>query len=102
MIGLAAATGIAAQLIEFGGAVIVAVAVLRALGALVAGGGIDRARLLIIAGVIGALGFKTAATLLKALQLGSWHATGAFAAIFALRTTIKQLFVWERARLLGR
>lgn len=88
-----------AQLIEFGGALIVALAIVRALLALAAGGGIDQARLLVIAGVIGALGFKTAATLLKALQLGSWRGIGAFAAIFCLRTAIKRLFLWERARL---
>ena len=87
------------QLIEFGGAIIVAVAIGRALHALLAHKGIDAARLAVIAGVTGALGFKTAATLLKALQLGSWSAIGSFAAIFTLRTVIKQLFVWERARL---
>ena len=96
---MAEALAWAAQLIEFGGALIVAAGVVRAVLALFAGQGIDRARLLVIAGVIGALGFKTAATLLKALQLGSWRAIGAFAAIFTLRTVIKRLFLWERSRL---
>lgn len=90
-----------ATVIEFGGALIVALAVVRALWALLSGAGVDRARLLVIGGVIGALGFKTAATLLKALELQSWRAIGAFAAIFTLRTVIKRLFVWERARLLA-
>lgn len=88
-----------AQLIELGGAVIVTWAVLRALAGLAGGRTIEWARLQVIAGTVGALGFKTAATLLKALALDSWHAIGAFAAIFALRTIIKRLFLWERAHL---
>lgn len=88
-----------AALIEFGGAVIVTAGVLRALFALAGAGGIDRARRLVIAGSLGGLGFKSAASLLKALELGTWHAIGAFAAIYSLRTAIKRLFVWEQARL---
>lgn len=88
-------------LIEFSGAVIVTFAVVRALAALVRDGGIDRARLLVIGGTLSALGYKSAATFLKAIELGSWHAIGMFAAILTLRTAIKQLFVWERARILA-
>lgn len=88
-----------AALIEFGGALIVAVAVVRALASLATGGGIDHARLLVIAGSLSALGYKSAATLLKAIELGSWRGIGTFAAIFALRTVIKQMLVWERSRI---
>ena len=88
-----------AALIEFGGAIIVTAAVLRALLALIGAGGIDRARRLVIAGSLGGLGFKSAASLLKALELGTWHAIGAFAAIYSLRTAIKRLFLWEQSRL---
>jgi len=88
-----------AGMIEFGGAVIVAVAVGRALTALAGGAGIERARLLVIAGSLSALGYKSAATLLKAIELGTWHGIGAFAAIFALRTMIKQALTWERSRI---
>ena len=88
----------AAALIEFGGAVIVAWAVLRAL-AVLATSGIDQARLVVIAGSLSALGYKSAATLLKAIELGTWRGIGAFAAIFTLRTAIKQFLTWERARL---
>ena len=88
-----------AALIEFGGAVIVAVAVVRALAGLATGGSIGEARLIVIGGSLSALGYKSAATLLKAIELGSWHGIGTFAAIFTLRTVIKQLLVWERSRL---
>ena len=88
-----------AATIEFGGAVIVVIAVARTLRALATGASIEQARLLMIAGVLGALGFKTAATLLKTIELGTWNSIATFAAIFGLRTMIKQLFVWERARL---
>ena len=91
--------GWAAALIEFGGALIVAVAVARTLILLGAGAGIDQARLALIAGSLGALDFKTAASLLKVLELATWHSVGAFAAILTLRTLIKRLFQWEQARL---
>lgn len=89
----------AAALIEFGGAVIVAWAVVRALVVLAARGSINQARLVVIAGSLSALGYKSAATLLKAIELGTWHGIGAFAAIFALRTLLKQFLTWEGSRL---
>lgn len=88
-----------AAVIEFGGAIIITTGVVRALIALAAGESIGRARLLVIAGALSGLGFKTAATLLKAIELGTWHGIAVFAAIFTLRTFIKQVFVWERTRL---
>ena len=91
--------GTLAALIEFGGATAIALAVLRALAGLAGGRGIARARLLVIAGSLNGLGYKSAATLLKAMELGSWRGIGMFAAIFTLRTLIKQVLVWERSRL---
>lgn len=91
---------ILAALIEFGGAIIIAFAVLRALAGLATGSSIGDARLIVIAGSLSALGYKSAATLLKAIELGSWHGIGAFTAIFTLRTVIKQTLVWERSRLM--
>lgn len=88
-----------AALIEFGGAVIVAAAVVRALAQLTRGAGPDGARRLVIEGALSALGFKTAATALKAIELGTWHGIGMFATIFALRTLIKQALLRERAHL---
>ena len=91
-----------AALIEFGGALIIAVAVARALAALATGSGIEEARLIVIAGSLSALGYKSAATLLKAIELGTWRAIATFAAILTLRTFIKQVLLWERSRLLSR
>ena len=56
-------------------------------------------RLLVADGVIAALGYKTAATLLKTIELQSWSAIGMFAAILTLRTLVKRVLVWEEARL---
>ena len=88
-----------ATLIEFGGALIIAVASVRALIALFVGQGIAMARFLMISGSLNALGFKTAATLLKVIQLGTWQGIGIFAAVLTLRTLIKHLSIWELAQL---
>lgn len=88
----------AAVLIEFGGSLVVVANCLRAMLILAldhAGHGIVRARLLVADGVIAALGFKTAATLLKILELQNWTAILSFAAIFALRTLVKRVLSWE-------
>lgn len=92
---------LAAALIEFGGALVVAVAVIRALLALAAGRGTEPARLLVIDGALTALGFKTAATLLKAIELGTWRSIATFTAILTLRTVLKQFLLWEQ-RHIGR
>ena len=93
----------AAVLIEFGGGLFVVVGCLRGLAALALGGAseaaIVRCRLSVADGVIAALGFKTAATLLKTIELQTWNAILTFAAIFALRTFVKQFLVWEERRL---
>ncbi|MDX7954008.1 DUF1622 domain-containing protein [Lichenihabitans sp. Uapishka_5] len=96
----------AAVLIEFGGSLFVVAGCMRALGALVLSrathAGIVRCRLLVADGVIAALGFKTAATLLKTIELQTWNAILSFAAIFALRTVVKRFLVWEEHRLRSR
>ena len=96
----------AAVLIEFGGSIVVVVGCLRGLLALVKGrgrhAGIVRARLLVADGVIVALGYKTAATLLKTIELQSWSAILMFASILALRTFIKRVLAWEESRLRAR
>ena len=50
-------------------------------------------------GAVASLGFKTAATLLKTLELRSWRAIALFAAILALRTFIKTSLAWDADRL---
>ena len=76
---------------------------LRGLAAMAAGRGthaaIVRGRLIVADGVVSALGYKTAATLLKTIELQTWTAIGLFAAILTLRTLVKRVLVWEEARL---
>ena len=102
---LAGLIGGAAALIEFGGSLVIASACLRGLAALAAGRGthaaIVRARLTVADGVVSALGYKTAATLLKTMELRTWTAIGLFAAILTLRTLIKRVLAREQARLRG-
>lgn len=95
--------GLLAMLIEFGGGLLVVFGCGRGLLRLVAGFGsrdsIVAARLIVADGIVAALGFKTAAALLKTIELRSWDAILMFAAILALRTFIKQVLVREEARL---
>ena len=97
--GLTAAIHLAAVFIEFGGGLFAAAGCVRGIAALVAGrgshAGLVRARLVVADGIIAALGFKTAATLLKTIELQTWNAILAFAVIFTLRTVVKQFLVWE-------
>ena len=98
-----AAISAAAALIEFGGSLVIAIACLCGLAILAACRGTHAAvvcgRLVVADGIVSALGYKTAATLLKTLELQSWNAIGLFAAILALRTLIKRFLVWEELRL---
>ena len=93
----------AAVLIEFGGSVVIAIAVVRGLTAMAVGLGsrhaVVRGRLLVADGAVAALGYKTAATLLKTIELQSWAAIGMFVAILTLRTVVKRVLVWEEGRL---
>lgn len=102
-VSLDALIGIAAELIEFGGSLVVVTGCCRGLYALAvsrgAAGGIVRARLLVADGVIAALGYKTAATLLKTIELQTWNAILVFTATLALRTLVKRVLVWEEGRL---
>ena len=92
----------AAVLIEFGGGLFVVMGCLKGLAALtLAGAGkaaIICCRLYVGDGVIAALGYKTAVTLLKPsnCRLGRHpHVRRDF----ALRTFVKQFLVWEERRL---
>ena len=95
-----------ATLIEFGGGLLVVAGCLNGLWRLVQGLGsrssIVAARLAVAAGIVAALGFKAAATLLKTIELRSWNSILMFVAIFALRTFIKQAVVREEADLQAR
>lgn len=73
-----------------------------ALAGLGRGGSVARARLTVAEGVIVGLGLITAGTLLRTLELRTWNQIAVFSAILALRTLLKRLFAWERARILAR
>lgn len=92
-----------AVLIEFGGGLLVVIGCLRGLARLAAGLGrrtaIVAARLAVADGIVAALGFKTAATLLKTIELRSWNAILMFCAVLALRTLIKQALQREEHHL---
>ena len=92
-----------ALLIEFGGGLLVVAGCARGLFRLVAGAGgregIVAARLAVADGIVAALGFKMAASLLKTIELRSWDAILMFLAVFALRTFVKRALVREEAQL---
>lgn len=62
----------------------------------------DRPRLIVANGVLAALGFSVAGTLLKALALQSWSQIGMFAFTLTLRTLLKQVFQREREQIVKR
>jgi len=83
-------------LIDLVAAVVVAGYVAATMVKLARGGGVDQARLLVAEGAVLGLSFKVAATLLRTLEIHSWDQILMFAAIFAMRTVLKQLFLWEQ------
>ncbi len=62
-------------------------------------GDVDRARLLIAEGVIGALAFMLPATVLRTLALRSWEELASLAMVLAMRIVVKRFFIWEKSRL---
>ena len=90
-----------AALIELAGALGIAGWCAAAAVSLVLHRSPSRAQALVIEGSLWGLGLKTAASLLKTLVVHDWNGILAFAAILALRTVLKRLFVWERQRIGG-
>lgn len=88
-------------LLDLVGGLLVAGYVVAGVVTLVRTGSITQARLRVAEGAILGLSLKTAATLLKTLELHTWEQIGLFAVVFGLRTLLKQLFVWESGRLAG-
>ncbi len=86
-------------MIEFVGALLIVGHCAVALAGLARSRDPAKARLLVIEGSLWGLSLKTAASLLKTLELHNWTQIGAFAAILALRTLVKRTMTWERARL---
>ena len=86
--------------IEAAGSLLLLGYVVVALTALLRQHGLERSRILLADGAVLALGFKTSASLLKTMELGTWRQIGAFAAILALRTVLKRAFAADKATLL--
>ncbi len=87
----------AALAIEAVGSALLLGYVLAALVALARQHGLERCRLLLADGAVFSLGFKTAASLLKTLELNTWHQIGSFIAVLTLRTLLKRAFTAEKA-----
>ncbi len=82
--------------IELMAALVIAWHVLRALAVIVTARSSDRARLIIADGVLAALSFSVAGTLLKTIALQSWPDIRLFAFVLLLRTLLKRVFQWEQ------
>lgn len=104
---------IAATLIELAAAVVVAVHAGWALLVIVRGRWASgrrpigfaaalRARRAITDGVLAALGFSVAATLLKTIALEDWTQIRMFAFVLVFRTLLKRVFQWEERTALRR
>jgi uncharacterized membrane protein len=89
-------------LIDLIGGLLVVAYALAAVVALLRTRSVAHARLLVAEGAVLGLSFKTAATLLKTVELHTWDQIGMFGAVLALRVVLKQLFVWEKGRVQGR
>ncbi len=66
------------------------------------GRGSDPPRLRIARGVLLALGFSVAGSLLKIIALQTWPQIRLFAFVFLLRTLLKRVFQWEARRIMAR
>ena len=80
-------------LIDFIGGLLVTAYAAAAVVALVRTGAVAHARLVIAEGAVLGLSFKTAGTLLKALEIHTWDQIGLFGVVLVLRIVLKQLFV---------
>ena len=84
------------SIIELLAAFVIVVHVFRALTSIVRTRSSDQARLLIAEGVLAALSFSVAGTLLKTIALQSWPQIRMFAFVLLLRTLLKRVFQWEQ------
>ena len=87
--------------IEFAGALLIVGHCIAGLVELARSRDPAAARLLVIQGSLWGLSLKTAASLLKTIESHGWEQIAAFTAIFALRTLVKRVMVWEEAHLRG-
>ena len=86
-------------LVDAAAAVVIGYAVITAFLSTLRMQGSDAARLLIAKGVLSALGFSVAGSLLKIIALQTWAQIRLFAFVFVLRTLLKRVFAWEENRI---
>lgn len=89
------------DLIEFAGALLIVGYCIAGLIEVVRSRDPAIVRLLVIEGSLWGLSLKTAASLLKMIEIQSWEQIGAFTAILAVRTLLKRVMTWEEAQLQG-
>lgn len=87
---------LAGLLIELVAAIVVAFYAAWSFTCIVRRQGSDKARLVIAEGVLAALGFMVAGTLLTTLALQTWEQIRTFAVILTLRTVLKNVFSSEK------
>lgn len=87
--------------IEFAGALLIAGYCIAGLVELARSRNLVAVRLLVIQGSLWGLSLKTAASLLKTIEIRSWEQIAAFTAVLALRTLIKRVMTWEATCLRG-
>ncbi len=88
--------------IELLAAIIIALHVAIAISRILTARGSDEARLIIARGVLAALSFSVAGTLLKTIALQSWPEIRTFAFVLLFRTLLKRVFQWEQSKITGR
>lgn len=91
-----------ASVIELLAACVIVFHAIRAVSSLLTGRSVDAARAIIAEGVLAALGFSLAATLLKVISLQQWTQIRTFATVFVLRTLLKRVFQHERVLSMSR
>jgi uncharacterized membrane protein len=99
-VSIDAAILVAAGLIDLGGAVVIVWSIIRASTRGVLDREPEHARVVVAEGVLSALGFLIASTLLKTIALRGWDQIGTFAFILAFRTILKRVFDAERRKLI--
>lgn len=92
----------AAVAISLAAAIVTVYHVLWAIGLILRHRSTDRARLVIARGVLAALGFMVAATLMNTIALQSWVQIRMFAFVLLLRTLLKQVFEREQSTIARR
>ena len=86
-------------LIELAGALLIVGHCVSALVLLITTGDPVRVRLMVIEGALWGLNLKTAASLLKTIEVQNWTQIAAFTVILSLRTVLKRVMMWEQGRL---